>query len=102
MVASAFWPTSVLPQLAEQNAKIKTLTVEIPSLESVLAQNPDFVPAQLPLLLGPESKVARREDLATVGVNSYVSPGMCATKRPPAICTAAGKAVGYDLAVSGN
>ncbi len=58
MVASAFWPTSVLPQLAEQNAKIKTLTVEIPSTESVLAQNPDFVPAQLPLLLGPESKVA--------------------------------------------
>lgn len=34
VVASAFWPTSVLPQLAEQNAKIKTLTVEIPSLES--------------------------------------------------------------------
>lgn len=81
VVASAFWPTSVLPQLAEQNAKIKTLTVEIPSLESVLAQNPDFVPAQLPLLLGPESKVARREDLATVGVNSYVSPGVCATKK---------------------
>ena len=81
VVASAFWPTSVLPQLAEQNAKIKTLTVEIPSLESVLAQNPDFVPAQLPLLLGPESKVAKREDLATVGVNSYVSPGMCATKK---------------------
>ncbi len=94
VVASAFWPTSVLPQLAEQNAKIKTLTVEIPSLESVLAQNPDFVPAQLPLLLGPESKVARREDLATVGVNSYVSPGMCATKRPPATCTAAGKSCG--------
>ena len=84
VVASAFWPTSVLPQLAEQNAKIKTLTVEIPSLESVLAQNPDFVPAQLPLLLGPESKVARREDLATVGVNSYVSPGMCATKKATA------------------
>ncbi len=79
--ASAFWPTKVLPQLAGQNAKIKTLTVEIPTLESILAQNPDFVPAQLPLLLGPESKVAKREDLATVGVNSYLSPGMCATKK---------------------
>jgi len=89
VIASAFWPTKVLPQLAEQNAKIKTLTVEIPTLESVLAQNPDFVPAQLPLLLGPESKVAKREDLVTLGVNSYVSPGMCATKKPPAICTAA-------------
>ncbi|WP_413481731.1 ABC transporter substrate-binding protein [Serratia proteamaculans] len=81
MVASAFWPTKVLPQLAEQNKKIKTLTVEIPTLESILAQNPDFVPAQLPLLLGPESKVAKREDLASVGVNSYMSPGMCATKK---------------------
>lgn len=81
MVASAFWPTKVLPQLAEQNEKIKTLTVEIPTLESILAQNPDFIPAQLPLLLGPESKVAKREDLATVGVNSYMSPGMCATKK---------------------
>lgn len=81
VVASAFWPTKVLPQLAAQNAKIKTLTVEIPTLESVLAQNPDFVPAQSPLLLGPESKVAKRQDLLTLGVNSYVSPGMCATKK---------------------
>ncbi|MCT6589684.1 ABC transporter substrate-binding protein [Pantoea dispersa] len=81
VIASAFWPTKVLPQLAEQIAKIKTLTVEIPTLESVLAQNPDFVPAQTPLLLGPESKVAKREDLITLGVNSYVSPGMCATKK---------------------
>ena len=40
VVASAFWPTTVLPQLAEQNAKIKTLTVEIPSLESVLDRLP--------------------------------------------------------------
>ena len=32
VIASAFWPTKVLPQLAEQNAKIKTLTVEIPTL----------------------------------------------------------------------
>lgn len=81
VIASAFWPTKVLPQLAAQNAKIKTLTVEIPTLESVLGQNPDFVPAQTPLLLGPESKVAKREDLITLGVNSYVSPGMCATKK---------------------
>lgn len=81
VAASAFWPTKVLPQLAEKNEKIKTLTVEIPTLESILAQNPDFVPAQLPLLLGPESKVAKREDLATLGINSYLSPGMCATKK---------------------
>ena len=98
--ASAFWPTKVLPQLAEQNAKIKTLTVEIPTLESILAQNPDFVPAQPPLLLGPESKVAKREDLATVGVNSYLSPGMCATKSRRRHVRQPPDAVGHDLPLS--
>ncbi|MFS7250758.1 ABC transporter substrate-binding protein [Rahnella rivi] len=81
VIASAFWPSKVLPSLAEKNAKVKTLTVEIPTLESILAQDPDFVPAQLPLLLGPESKVAKRADFDAVGVNSYMSPGMCATKK---------------------
>ncbi|EKM0365475.1 ABC transporter substrate-binding protein [Cronobacter turicensis] len=81
MAASAFWPTKVLPQLAKQNEKVKLLTVEIPTLESILVQNPDFVAAQLPLLLGPDSKVAKREDFAAVGVNSYLSPGMCVTTK---------------------
>lgn len=81
IAASAFWPTKVMPQLERQNAKIDLLTVEIPTLESVLAKNPDFVPAQSPLLLGPESKVARREDLMSLGINSYLSPGTCATKK---------------------
>lgn len=81
MVASAFWPTKVLPSLAKQNEKVKLLTVESPTLESILAQNPDFVAAQLPMLLGPDSKVAKREDFTAVGINSYLSPGVCATKK---------------------
>jgi len=81
MVASAFWPTKVLPELASKNEKVPVLTVEIPTLESILARQPDFVAAQLPLLLGPDSKVAKREDFAAVGINSYLSPGVCATKK---------------------
>ena len=81
MAASAFWPTKVLPSLAKKNEKVKVLTVEIPTLESILAQSPDFVAAQLPLLLGPDSKVAKREDFASVGINSYLSPGVCVTKK---------------------
>lgn len=81
MVASAFWPTKVLPSLAKQNEKVKILTVESPTLESILAQDPDFVAAQLPILLGPDSKVAKREDFTAVGINSYLSPGVCATKK---------------------
>jgi iron complex transport system substrate-binding protein len=77
MVATAFWPSKVLPQLEEANAKVKLLTVEFPTFESILAQEPDFVAAALPSLVGPTSKVAKREDFDKVGVPSYISPSTC-------------------------
>nr|WP_234190565.1 ABC transporter substrate-binding protein [Shinella sp. NM-101] len=77
MAGTAFWPSKVLPQLAEANAKVKLLTVEFPTFESILAENPDFVAAALPTLLGPDSKVAKREDFEKVGVPSYLSPSTC-------------------------
>lgn len=77
MAGTAFWPSKVLPELAEANAKVKLLTVEFPTFESILAQNPDFVAAALPSLIGPTSKVAKREDFDKVGVPSYVSPSTC-------------------------
>lgn len=77
MVGTAFWPSEVLPELAEANGKVKRLSQEIPTLESILAERPDFVAAQLAHLLGPESKVAKREDFANLGINSYISPTLC-------------------------
>lgn len=77
MVGTAFWPSHVLPQLADANAKVKLLTVEMPRLESILAEDPDFVAAALPSLIGPNSKVARREDFDKMGVPTYLSPGTC-------------------------
>lgn len=77
IAGTAFWPSKVLPQLAEANAKVTLLTVEFPTFESILAQNPDFVAAALPSLLGPTSKVAKREDFNKVGVPSYISPSTC-------------------------
>ena len=70
MVGTAFWPSEVLPELSEANAKVKRLSQEIPTLESILAERPDFVAAQLAHLMGPESKVAKREDFANLGINS--------------------------------
>lgn len=78
MVGTAFWPNKVLPQVAEANAKVKVLTVEFPTFESILAQNPDFVTAALPTLVGPTSKVAKREDFDKLGISTYLSPSMCA------------------------
>jgi iron complex transport system substrate-binding protein len=77
MVGTAFWPNKVLPQVAEANAKVKVLTVEFPTFEAILAQNPDFVAAALPSLLGPSSKVAKREDFEKLGVPTYLSPSTC-------------------------
>ena len=78
MVGTAFWPTKVLPELQDAYDGVKLLSVEMPSLESVLAENPDFVAAQLPILMGPDSKVAKREDFAGLGIGNYLAPGICA------------------------
>jgi iron complex transport system substrate-binding protein len=78
MVGTAFWPTKVLPELQEASDSVKLLSVETPSLESVLAENPDFVAAQLPILMGPDSKVAKREDFERLDIGNYLAPGICA------------------------
>lgn len=80
MAATAFWPNSVLPDLAAANDKVEVLTVEFPTLESVLAQKPDFVPAMLVTLMGPDSKVAKREDFESLGIPTYLSPSACTTE----------------------
>ncbi|MBO9456653.1 ABC transporter substrate-binding protein [Paracoccus sp. R12_1] len=80
LAASAFWPTKVLPELEEANEQVEILSVELPTLEGILAKEPDFVAAQLPLLLGDESKVAKRQDFADLGIPSYLSPGICNTR----------------------
>lgn len=77
MVGTAFWPSKVLPEFAEANAKVKLLSVEFPTFESILAEKPDFVAAALPSLVGPNSKIAKREDFDTVGVATYLSPSTC-------------------------
>ncbi len=77
MAGTAFWPSKVLPALADANAKVKLLTVEFPTFESILAQNPDFIAAALPSLLGPTSKVAKREDFEKIGIPAYLSPSTC-------------------------
>lgn len=77
MVGTAFWPNKPLPQLAEAYAKVKLLSIEFPTFEAVLAQEPDFVAAALPSLMGPSSKVAKREDFEKLDIPAYLSPSAC-------------------------
>jgi iron complex transport system substrate-binding protein len=77
MVGTAFWPNKPLPQLAGAYAKVKLLSIEFPTFEAVLAQQPDFVAAALPSLMGPSSKVAKREDFEKLSIPAYLSPSAC-------------------------
>lgn len=79
MAATAFWPNKVLPELEAAHSKVEVLTVEFPTLEAVLSKQPDFVPAMLVTLMGPDSKVAKREDFAKLGIPTYLSPSACST-----------------------
>lgn len=79
MAATAFWPNKVLPDLEAAIAKVEVLTVEFPTLEAILAKQPDFIPAMLVTLLGPDSKVAKREDFQKLGIPTYLSPSACTT-----------------------
>ena len=79
MAASAFWPNAVLPEVAEANEEVEVLSVEFPTLESVLSTQPDFVAAMLTTLLGPDSKVAKRSDFEDLGIPTYLAPSACAT-----------------------
>ncbi|NSY20182.1 ABC transporter substrate-binding protein [Neorhizobium sp. AL 9.2.2] len=77
MVGTAFWPNKPMPQLADAYAKVNLLSIEFPTFESVLAQQPDFVAAALPSLMGPSSKVSKREDFDKLGIPAYLSPSAC-------------------------
>ena len=77
MAGTAFWPNQVLPELKDANDKVDVLSVEFPTLESILAKEPDFVAAMIVTLLGPDSKVAKREDFEKFDIPTYLSPSAC-------------------------
>ena len=81
MVGTAFWPNRVLPGYEAAYDKVDVLTVEFPTLESILSKKPDFVPAMLVTLLGPDSKVAKREDFEKLGIPTYMSPAACSVEK---------------------
>ncbi|WP_181309476.1 putative F420-0 ABC transporter substrate-binding protein [Nocardioides campestrisoli] len=76
LVAHAFADGPVPEEWADEVAGVTLLSEKAPSQEVVLEQEPDLV------LAGWESNLAadtagERDDLAALGVNSYVSPSAC-------------------------
>ncbi len=79
MVGTATWTDPVRENLAEANAKVPRLADNKPSLEAVLATDPDFVTASFGGTLGPGG-VADREQFDRLGVPTYLSPTDCVGK----------------------
>lgn len=79
MAGSAIWVSPVLPELAEENAKVERIADNAPNFEAVVARTPDFVAAQFLTSVGPQGRVGTREQFADLGIASYISPTDCAT-----------------------
>ncbi|QEU94817.1 ABC transporter substrate-binding protein [Streptomyces kanamyceticus] len=79
MVGTGTWTDPVLKNLAKDNAKVERLADRYPSLERVLAKEPDFVSASFLYTVG-KGGVADRAKFTELGVPVYVSPTDCAGK----------------------
>jgi len=76
MVGTSTWFDPVLPQLADANARVPRLADNDPSLETVLAAEPDLVTSASAHTFTP-AVVAERDRLQQLGVASYQSPSVC-------------------------
>lgn len=81
MVGTATWTDPVLPNLATANEKVPRLAENAPSLEAVIAQQPDLVTASFSGTLSPGG-VAPYERFAELGVPTYLSYVECQKSAP--------------------
>jgi iron complex transport system substrate-binding protein len=79
MAGTATWTDPVMKGLEKANAGVPRLADDMPSFETVLDAEPDFVAASFASTLGPGG-VATRERFAQLGVPAYLSPSDCAGK----------------------
>ncbi len=77
MVGTSTWFDPVLPALAADNAKVRRLADNDPSLETVLDTEPDLVTSASAHTFTP-AVVAERSRFAQLGVPTYQSPSVCA------------------------
>lgn len=78
--ATSVWFGKLPPVLAKQGNGLKKLADNSPSFEAVVAQKPELVLAQYQWHIGPQGEVATREQFASLGIKTWISPADCAGK----------------------
>ncbi|MBK1784850.1 ABC transporter substrate-binding protein [Prauserella sp. ASG 168] len=76
IVGTATWTDPLPDDLAAANEGVPRLADNMPSFESVLSTEPDFVTASFVATLG-KGGVATRDQFSELGVPSYLSPSDC-------------------------
>ncbi|WP_143965550.1 ABC transporter substrate-binding protein [Gordonia zhaorongruii] len=80
MAGTATWTDPILGSLKTENERVKRISDNWPSFESVLAEEPDFVTASFTSTLG-KGGTAPRERFDEMGVPTYVAPSDCEGKK---------------------
>ncbi|WP_442913367.1 ABC transporter substrate-binding protein [Leclercia sp. AS011] len=78
--ATSVWFGLLPDALAERGKGLKKLADNAPSFEAVTAQNPDLVLAQYHWHIGPQGETGTREQFASLGIPTWVSPADCIGK----------------------
>jgi iron complex transport system substrate-binding protein len=90
MVGTGVWFGPLPPALQAANAQVPRLANNAPSFEALAKTSPDIVVAQYTYHIGPQGEVATAEQLASLGIPSYVSPSDCQGKAVTATSNADG------------
>lgn len=78
--ATSVWFGPLPDALAERGEGLKKLADNAPSFEAVTAQNPDLVLAQYHWHIGPQGETGTREQFASLGIPTWISPADCIGK----------------------
>lgn len=78
--ATSVWFGKLPAALEAQGKGLKKLADNSPSFEAAVAQKPDLVLAQYHWHIGPQGEVATREQFASLGIKTWISPADCLGK----------------------
>lgn len=78
--ATSVWFGPLPDALTARGKGIKKLADNAPSFEAVTAQNPDLVLAQYHWHIGPQGETGTREQFASLGIPTWISPADCIGK----------------------
>ncbi|UFN48260.1 ABC transporter substrate-binding protein [Roseomonas sp. OT10] len=80
MAGTSLWFSAVLPEFAEQNARVPRIADNAPSFEAVINRRPGLVGTQFEWMIGKQGVVGTREQFHELGAPTYVMPPDCEGK----------------------